>query len=597
MSKKLINNFFLILVILFIILKGVLYYNQFLGREVYFYSDDAIYAMLSQRFLSGEASAFNPYWNAGFPLVMIPFYLITYSFEKAQVLVSMVSHLLLILVMYVTLKKISPILGMVAAFITAFSPALTRLVTYLGISEPFYILLLWLGIFFGWQAINSKRLKYFILTGLLFGGAYLTRTDAIYTLATFLVVAILVFTFKLRSVPKPFNLLTILGFLSSLIAYAGNILSRYRIVGWQPSARIYGLWVFSLGLAIFGTFFEFKKKLDPNQLKKYSLGILLLLLIFLAVNLPYILSISQSLGRITISGKYAYIGSAHPFTPEKDRLTTWAQDIWSIDYPNYNSPYYDSARILPLLWNGLDTGLEFLPKKIGTNLSFFAYDNLFTNLEAILTILGFLAAVLSRKYTWFALYLGIIWLGSLLSVSYFMDSADRYVAFFLPFFFTSQAFAVYLLAKSLGKIEPLFLILTIIIFVSTFFSKNVDVKSFYQIEKTGRNSDQKIIGDWLKSQNIKFFMGRTEGIAFYAQAKMIYIPAAPPEVIIQFAKAWGVEYIVSRPTESSWDYMRPIVDPNFTHPDLKLVHSFYENSLVWKVNLTEVEKQFNFRTQ
>ena len=91
-------------------------------------------------------------------------------------------------------------------------------------------------------------------------------------------------------------------------------------------------------------------------------------------------------------------------------------------------------------------------------------------------------------------------------------------------------------------------------------------------------------------------MARTEGINYYANTQMVYIPAAPPEEIVKHAKGWGVEYIVSRPVESSWDYMRDIVNPNYKNPNLILVKQFEDSTLIWKVELTPWESEHNFRT-
>lgn len=193
MLKKLKSHQFLVgllLVLFFVLLRGIFYYNHLQGREVYFYSDNAIYAILAQRFLDGDIlGAFNPYWNSGFPLATIPFYLLSGKWETAQIMLSMVSHLLLILVIYLTLYKISKSLAILSSFLVAFSNGFGKLVMVWGITEPFYVLLYWLAIYFGWRAINTKRMREFAIAGLFFGLAYLTRTEVIYSLGIFLIIA------------------------------------------------------------------------------------------------------------------------------------------------------------------------------------------------------------------------------------------------------------------------------------------------------------------------------------------------------------------------------------------------------------------------
>lgn len=595
-----------LLVSIFVFLRLLLYYNQFLGREVYLKYDEAIYAMLSQRFLAGDlTNALNPYWNAGFPIFTIPFYLLTRQWEDAQFLVSVTAHTLLVFVLYFTLRRTSQFLAILSAFLLAFSSPIEKLfVLWGGVTEPLYLLFFWLAIYFSWQGLVGKKIKNYALSGLFFGLAYFTRTEVIYTMVIFLLITFLSFIFKKRTefTLRIFtNKITIGAVIGAILVYLYSPLTKlakfttlkFLIV--KSARSIFFASLFLLA-ALLGLFFERKQINLFRALKQIAPRIGVVIAIFLLVNATYIAVISINLGRPTLSGKYAYLRSGHQFTPEPDRLTTWAQDIWSIDFPNYRSPYYDSTKLLPVIWKNLDNSLEAAWKRIGTNLGFYAYDNIFSNLLAWLTLFGFLAALLQRRFSFFALYLGVLWLGSFAFIAYFMDSAFRYLAFSFPIFYVYQAFAILVVGQTLSKINRSLLPITLITFCLFFFSKNVDTDGFRQVSKTNRYSDQKIIGDWLKEKGIDLIMARTEGISFYSGAKMIYMPAANPQTIIKFAKGWGVEYLLARPVESSWDYMRPIVNPNFNHPDLALKHQFEEGTLIWKVKLTEEEKLYNFRT-
>lgn len=603
MSKeKVINLSSVLLVSVFVILKAIVYGNNLAGREVFLMYDEAIYAMLSQRILSGDLfSAFHPYWNSGFSVATIPFYLATYSWETAQVLVSMTSHIVLIFVMYFTLRKTSNLLALTAAFLTAFSPSFSKLVLSWGVTEPLYILFLWLGIYFGWQALKTFEHRYYAFTGIFFGLAYFTRTESIYMFGTFCVVAFLSLVLKKRKNLRIFNKISIISTLGAIAAYFYFPITRLA------KFTTFGFLIFkSTKGSLLAMPFLFAALLAiPFRMKKLSLSIIfrsiipkfgIMLALFLLVNLPYVTIISMNLGKPTLSGKYAYIGSAHPFTPEKNRITTWAQDIWSIDFPNYRSSYYDSAKTLPLMWKNIENSIEAFLKRTKTNLDFYANDNIFTNSEIKLILFGFLVAILQKKFRIFALYLAILWLGGFIFITYFMDAAIRYLAFAFPLFYIAYAFAVLGIGQILAKVNKQLLPLTLIFFALLFFNKNFDTKSLRHIQSTGGGYDQKEIGDWLKSQKIDLIMARTEGIAFYANAKMIYVPAANPQTIIQFAKAWGIEYLVARPVESSWDYMRPIVNPKFVHKDVELIHSFSDGTLIWKIKLAEEEKIHNFRT-
>lgn len=591
-----------LLILCFVLIRLKLHYNHFLGREVYFYSDEAIYAILGQRFLNGDFfNAFHPYWNSGFSILTIPLYLFSRSWESAQYLISAISSIALIFIMYFTLKKISLTLAILTAFITAFSQSLAKLTYFWGTTEPLYISLLWLAVFFGYQSFQTKKIKYYAITGFFFGLAYFIRTEAIYTFGFFLILSFLSLVFKKRKKILIKNKLTILSILLGIFSYFYFPISNlgkfiiFRFLIFKSTRGFFFALIFFL-ISLIGIFFERKSQKLLLLLKGAFLRIGLASVLFLIINLPYISIISVQLGKLTLSGKYAYIRSAHPFTPEQDRLTTWAQEIWSIDYPNYHSPYYDSTQILPAIWKNLDTSLESFLKRVDYNLNFFAFDNIFSNYETAFIVIGFLALIFQKNFRQFVLFLTTLLLGSFLAISYFMDSAYRYFAFSFPVLYIMQAGTVFALSRLFSKIRSSFFYLTILIFIIVFFQKNIDLKSLNTVEKTGRYVDQKIIGEWLKSQDIKLVMARTEGISFYSGVKMVYMPAANPQTIIKFAKAWGVEYIIARPVESSWDYMRPIVNPNFNHPDLVLKHQFKDGTLIWKVRLTEEEQLYNFRT-
>ncbi len=531
----------LLVVTIFAIFRIVSYYNIFLVRDVYLQGDDAIYAMLSQRFLEGDfLHAFHPYWNSGFPIFTIPFYLITHSWEKAQILLSMTASVALIFVMYFTLGRTSLVLGIIAAYVVAFSTSLEDLTLFVGLTEPLYILLLWLAIFFSWKIVQTNQLKYYAFAGGFFGLAYLIRTDAAYTILAV--------------------------FLSILLAL------------------------------ILGSKFHSLQDIKLNLLK-----ILAFFLMFFLINIPYVAVISQNLSKPTISGKYGYLVAGHFFTPEKDRLTTFAHDIWSTDYPNYSSLFYDYEGVLKEYLRRRDTILEYFPKKFNELLSFYFNGNLFKQFEISLVLIGIIAGLVQRKFLKFTLFLLIIWFGTFLGVANFMDTAKRYLAFSYPFLFTAIALAVLSLSNLVGKIiegqkQKKFGKLAGLIVILIFFTIYFSVYDSFNRDGGMRNSDQKEIGDWIKSQNIDVIMARTEGISFYSGAKLVYVPSAPPDVIVDFAKNWGVEYILSRPHESSWPYMKAMVDPNFKHKDLKLIHSFDDGTLVWKVSLTDEEKRYNYRT-
>ncbi len=577
----------ILLVILFMAVVAVRYLKVLGAMEYYFYSDEAIYAMLSERFLRGDfLNAFNPYWNSGFALFTIPFYFVTKNWETAQFLLSIVSSIALIPIIYLTLRGYSKWVALLASFVTAFSAAQEKLIFWWGITEPLYVLLYWVSLALAWRALRKSTVKNFFLAGLSFGVTYFVRTEVVFAFALFVLLVIGSFFLK----RKPFDTHIFSNF-RIIILFAITVAYLYF-----KSAR--GNFFALLLLIIFFLSLLYKPNLSEFKVKYKALGsrLFILLSAFLIINLPYIAAISVQLGKPTLSGKYAYYMAGHPFKLEPRRYTTFAQEVWSVDYPNFQSPFYDSQDMMKALWKNLDNSLEATWKKVNTNLGFYGFDNMFSNKTILLVGLGIFLVFLNPGLVSFILFILLTWMGNFFYISFFMEVAFRYLAFSYPILYISQAIAVVVVGRLLGKRWKLFLPLTLLVFGLIYLSQNIDVKNYMTTPKILRNVDQKKIGEWLKDNNINLFLGRTEGLQFYANAKMVYLPAAPPEIIVDYAKAWGVEYILARPQETSWDYMREIANPKYQHPDIELIHAFDEGSLVWKVALTQEERKNNIRT-
>lgn len=602
----------LIFVTLFALAQGLIYLQHYLGWRVNLGYDEAIYAIFSQRFLRGDfIHAFHPYWNPGFPLASIPFYFITRKWELAQIMLSMTSHLLLIFATYFTIRFFSNFLAILTAFLVAFSPTLSKLTLAWGFTEPIYILFYWIAAYMGFRALDSKRFLYYSLAGLFFGLAFLVRTEALFALIVFLVISFLSFVYRYKNKfwLKIINKLTFFGLLMVPLPYIYFIISQLSkpkavtLQLFRPPSHIITLTVVLVAFTCLGLFFSWNKKNLITQLKSSLPRIFICVILFLIVNLPYLLTISIQLGKPTISGKDAYARSGHPFSLESDRFTTWAQEIWSIDYPNYHSPFYQSGETFKLYLKRIETSLDAFWKSALHYLQLYGHNNTFTQKDIYLFWFGFIASLFFKKLSRFSHYLLSLWVFNFFIIAQFMGDTNRYLAFSFPMILLGQSVGIWVISLGLSNIlskinlnRNVMKVIVLVLFMTAYFRSNVDLSNFTTIQVKERHSDQKIIADWLKSQNISLIMARTEGLQFYADAKMIYLPAATPEQIVDYAKAWGVEYIVARPAEASWDYMIEIVNPSYSHPDLTLIHSFDEGTLIWKVKLSEQEKKYNFRT-
>lgn len=599
-----------------ILLKLVIYQNFLIGREVYFQSDDAIYATLAKRFLAGDFwHGFHPYWSPGFSLSTIPFYIISKSWETSQFLVSIFSAVLLMVLLFWFYKRYSYILAFIIAFIFTFSLSFQFLITGLGIAtEPLYILLLWSGIFFGWLAIAHSQIRFYVLTGIFFGLAYLTRTETIIFFTLFVIISGLTFVLKKRAKINIFNRATTMFLAAALVAHFYFPLIKFTkltTVDFNVFNSPLGF-VFSLPLLTFGFLmipFEIKKIGYLNILKRISPKISILLITFLVINLPYIVFISIDLGRPTLSGKYAFLGTGPYYNLEEDRMTTLAQDIWSTDYIDYSSPYFNPKRANTFIIKNFENGIlpEYAVKSFLESIQLYKSENtssFFVGLGLYFTFAGFAFGILFSKFRRLTLYLTLLWLTGLLWVSFFMGPHYRYLVFALPFFFYLQGLAIYgsgrltfFVARlfCVPRIAKLLAIILPIFFIADYYVRNVEAKIFTSVQHTGKYKDHKILGEWIKSQNIKVMGGRVEAIPFYADAKLVYMPSSPPNEIVSYMKAWGVEYLLVRPQEVGYDFVAPIANPEFRHPDLKLFKRFNKGTLIWRVKLTDKEKKNNLR--
>lgn len=559
----------IIVVLPLILLESLYFYQHLVKREIYLFSDDAVYAILAQRFLNGDfLNSIHTYWNPGFPLATIPFYLLSGSWEMAQILVSMASILMLTIAVFLFYKRISLIFAFIVAFLMTFSSSIHKIVLQGGITEPLYILLLWVAIFFSWLALTKNKISYYIFTSIFFGLAYLTRTEALPIFLVFLIVSFLQQVLKLLDIRN----------------FKANVLN---------------------------ILFPITNKLGIT------------VIIFFLICAPYIVIQSIHIGRPTFSGKYAYIGSGPFYALEKYRPTTWAQDVWAVDFNYFKSPYYDPDRaskwMIRYFKNGTITqnAVKSL-KEISIAYQSINTNNFFVGIGMNLAIIGIILSIIFKKFRLMTIYFIIIWITEVIWIATFMPVHYRYLVFALPLFIYLQGVTIFYfseytakllvflldgLSKFLPKIFHRYknqigivtLLILLVFFLSNYFQLNMSTNQFVTPVPATKNADHKLIGDWIKSQNIQVFGGRMEGIEFYSGAKIVYMPSSPPEEIIKYMKNWGVEYLLVRPFEVGYAFVAPIANPNFKHPDASLYYRFYEGSLVWKIKLTDEERRENQR--
>lgn len=182
------------------------------------------------------------------------------NFELAGRLVSLLSGLGLILIMYLISKKLyDKERGLICAALVSLYPALTFIsgITY---TESLYLFLIALGIYLGWLSLkDNKRWSVYFILGIIFGLAYLTRSEG---LLFFLVIIFLNLIFKNPWKIKIKNILfSVLGLIIICMPYWIFLYSQ--------------LGVFSLGVQSTSEFLEEAYTVtQSSNIKEYELNYL-----------------------------------------------------------------------------------------------------------------------------------------------------------------------------------------------------------------------------------------------------------------------------------------------------------------------------------
>ena len=220
------------LIILLVVVRLIFYLKDLIRWNFYLWGDNAIYAILAKRFMVFDFwNAFHPYWNPGFPIATIPYYLLTHSWEASQILVSITACILLAVVTYWFLGKYSSLLGFLAAFVILFSASFYKVVFYEGISELLYILFMCLGIFHGWFAISKNSLKSLLIASVFFGLALLTRSDIMIVFASYITLYVLLKRTKKSIVYAILSVGAFAAIVSPYIYFQSRQIGKFTISG------------------------------------------------------------------------------------------------------------------------------------------------------------------------------------------------------------------------------------------------------------------------------------------------------------------------------------------------------------------------------
>ncbi len=257
MNKKLL---FLIVLIGFIIRFILLNSNCII--EI----DGSIYMKLAENLISGNGykdltGNTNVLFLPLYPLISGIIGFLISNFELAGRLVSLIFGTGLIFIMYLLGKKMySENVGLICSALAALYPVLTY-ISGIAYSESLYLFLFTLSLYLGWLALESKNSLKFFISGLIFGLAYLTKSEAIFFIFIFMIltliynnywkykiknVSLLLLGFVIISLPYWIFLYTQLGHFTLGTKGSAEFLEKAYIVSQSEDVKEYELAYLSL---------------------------------------------------------------------------------------------------------------------------------------------------------------------------------------------------------------------------------------------------------------------------------------------------------------------------------------------------------------
>ena len=143
-------------------------------------TDGVYYAVMGKKLITGDfAGGMSSYWPPLYPFLVGVSSLFFSDLEFAGRFVSVVSGALLIIPAYLLIRHLyGSTAAALGAFLVMINPDLIQSSTAL-MTESVYTLVFTSGLLVGWHALGSNKTLHFLLTGLIFGAAYLLKPEAI----------------------------------------------------------------------------------------------------------------------------------------------------------------------------------------------------------------------------------------------------------------------------------------------------------------------------------------------------------------------------------------------------------------------------------
>ena len=496
-KSKIFNKTDLLIIILLTLVNFLIFLPYFTGDFGFtLFSDNAIYATLAQRFSDGNFDkAFHIWWQPLYPFLASLIIIFTENPQRSLFLVSVISGAILFIPVYL----------------------LTKLIT----KNYFY-------------AIVSASLA--IYSDKLVNSFFVLLTENLYSLLFMNSILWVILFLKFKKV---------IFALFAGFAFGVTYLARNDVL---------------LPLQIFFVSILFLALSKNISLKKLVLVYLLIGIGFVTTISPYLVFNYQKFGYLNLSAKLnASLSMPAYFAPQNNLTTTYAQEVWSIDTPNYDSKYFNEKFDF---WKYRTNMIE------GTRDRLIAYsrilNNALTKIEFAILFIGFFTSL----FYFFKIFKPGLFLHALFILNFFLSvpfhpGVDiRYLFWMVPVIAIFWVMAIYVptffwiritsrlpMSKKYTKaIKLIPLVIVNLLFLIYFFSQYGDNLARPPQISSQETDQYYIVGSYIKriDQEKPRIMTRREAITYFADGETIYIPTSiGTEELRDYAMLWKVDYIVS----------------------------------------------------
>lgn len=501
-----------------------------LNSSFTFYSDDAIYANLARFLTQGKfEKVFHPFWQPLFPTLSTIIYLFTHNWEIALRVVSVLAGTALSIPIFFLVRQILSALHaiLLTLFITFTQPIINA--SLVPLSDMLAALFITSSITLVFIGLARRENNLLILSSLTLGLTFLTRQEGIMFFGLTLIFFLLYFPVKI-----------------------------------------------------------FQRKVTMEQITNTLFSFVI---IFAIVSSPYIVAMSTKFNELTLSQKFsAQIQQEHAFKI-RDNGTTWAQEVWSVKSPNYQSPYFENA--LPYISKNIFWLWDWFYKKIdGWQQNFLSN---FPAWSIPFMLIGVLSLLKKQEYLWSTAYLIFITATAITITIFSTALADiRYLLWVIPFllylFYSGIKTIIEIIFHQFLHLKLQsqrfeFGILTVVLLLLPSFSANTIFNPLEYANSFTKNYYRKEIlkaSEWLndntKEPNPRIMM-RHEGIEFYTNGETIYLPQELSlNETLSYAKKNKADYLVAWVEELSTEESLSLLNPELKTPGLQRVYQYPEKN-------------------